>query len=196
MNNHAQSDRQQLRRDLLAQRSALSPGFRTRAAQQVSRLIGTSVWLQANTAVGLYVSIDTELDTLAVRKLAAGRNCRIYLPRISSYSAHRMRMCADLGGVLLPNRYGIAEPPATLSIAAASLNVIFVPVVGFDAQGNRLGMGAGYYDRYLAGARPLTVGLAYECARVSRLPTLPHDVPLDAIVTEAGIEYLGLGDRL
>jgi 5-formyltetrahydrofolate cyclo-ligase len=195
MNSRAQIDRQQLRRELLARRSVLSPGFRIRAAHQVARLIGTSRWLQASTTIGLYVSMDTELDTLAVRKLAAVRNCRIFLPRISSYSARRMRMCADLGGILLPNRYGIAEPPATLSVATASLKVIFLPVVGFDAQGNRLGMGAGYYDRYLAGARPLTVGLAYECSRVSHLPALPHDIPLDAIVTEAGIEYFAQGYR-
>ncbi len=195
MNSHVQADRQQLRRKLLGRRNALSHGYRVRAALQVAHFIGMSAWLRPRTAVGLYVSTDTELDTLAVRKLAAAHNCRVFLPRITSYSERRMRMCADLGGILLPNRYGIAEPPATLGVAADNLHILFLPVVGFDLRGNRLGMGAGYYDRYLAGTQPLMVGLAYECSRVSHLPALPHDVPLDAVVTEAGIEYFAQGNK-
>jgi 5-formyltetrahydrofolate cyclo-ligase len=195
MNSRADTDRKQLRRELLARRSALSHGCRARAAQQVACLIGTSIWLQSRVAIGLYVSVETELDTLALRKLAMARNCRVFLPRIVSYGARRMLMCADAGGPLKPNRYGIAEPSAALCITAADLSVLFLPVVGFDAQGNRLGMGAGYYDRFLAGTRPLLVGLAYACSRITDLPALPHDVPLDAIVTETGIEYFHQGAR-
>jgi 5-formyltetrahydrofolate cyclo-ligase len=68
-----------------------------------------------------------------------------------------------------------------------------VPLVGFDADGNRLGMGAGFYDRHFAFLRhrrawhrPLLIGLAFERQRVARLPAAAHDVPLWGVVTERG----------
>jgi 5-formyltetrahydrofolate cyclo-ligase len=68
-----------------------------------------------------------------------------------------------------------------------------MPLVGFDPRGNRIGMGKGYYDRALSFRRrqqhwktPRLVGLAFECQRVDALPARAHDVPLDALVTEAG----------
>jgi 5-formyltetrahydrofolate cyclo-ligase len=69
--------------------------------------------------------------------------------------------------------------------------VLFLPLVAFDDHGNRLGMGAGYYDRYIgrqpAGLRPLLVGLAHETQRASAdLPARSWDARLDAVVTEAG----------
>src|SRR5690606_24554150 len=75
------------------------------------------------------------------------------------------------------------------------LDVIFVPLVAFDSRGTRLGMGAGYYDRALAfrllrkhwrGPKP--IGLAYDYQRLPRIEPAPHDVPLDAVVTERGYE--------
>jgi 5-formyltetrahydrofolate cyclo-ligase len=73
------------------------------------------------------------------------------------------------------------------------LDVILMPLVAFDGQGNRLGMGAGYYDRTLAFLRhrrhwrkPRIIGLAYEFQRMPALPAEPWDVPLDGIITEAG----------
>jgi 5-formyltetrahydrofolate cyclo-ligase len=97
---------------------------------------------------------------------------------------------------LIRNRYDILEP-STRGAAAGnclhplSLSLMFIPVVGFDDAGTRLGMGSGYYDRYLGRLsqtlRPLLVGLAHETQRSKKL--LPHqqwDIPLDAVVTEAG----------
>ncbi len=68
-----------------------------------------------------------------------------------------------------------------------------MPLVGFDEAGNRLGNGAGYYDRFLAGRHgtrgaPVLVGIAFECQRCPRLAGRAHDVPLDAVVTERGIQ--------
>ena len=69
-----------------------------------------------------------------------------------------------------------------------------MPLVGFDHQGYRLGMGGGYYDATLAYMRhrrswrkPRLVGIAYECQRVEKLPHDPWDMPLDAVVTEDGV---------
>lgn len=99
---------------------------------------------------------------------------------------------------LCRNRYGIEEPQtggararAATLVNPRSLSLLFVPLVVFDDLGNRLGMGAGYYDRYLgrlaAPLRPLIVGLAHHCQRSPEpLARRSWDIPLDGVVTEAG----------
>ena len=74
------------------------------------------------------------------------------------------------------------------------LEVVFMPLVGFDGEGNRLGMGKGFYDRAMSfrlrhprSRRPLLVGLAFACQQVDSLPARPHDVPLDMLISERGI---------
>ena len=73
------------------------------------------------------------------------------------------------------------------------MEVVIVPLVGFDKAGNRLGMGGGYYDRTFTRKhtlhlqRPKLIGWAHECQKVPQLPTQPWDVPLDAVVTEKQI---------
>ena len=83
-----------------------------------------------------------------------------------------------------PNRFGIREPAEPVWCAPT---LILTPLVAFDDAGRRLGMGGGYYDRYLA-ARPgvKRVGVAHECQRVAEVPTTEGDVRLTAVVTESG----------
>ena len=89
------------------------------------------------------------------------------------------------------NRYGIAEPVDARALRARQLDLLLMPLVGFDDEGYRLGMGGGYYDATLAYMRhrrnwrkPRLVGVAYECQRVDVLPHDPWDMPLDAVLTE------------
>src|ERR671925_309016 len=72
-----------------------------------------------------------------------------------------------------------------------------VPLVGFDSDGYRLGYGGGYYDRTLSAVdpRPLTVGIGYEIGRLETIHPQPHDIPTDAIVTEAGVGRFGSDSR-
>jgi 5-formyltetrahydrofolate cyclo-ligase len=96
-----------------------------------------------------------------------------------------------------PNAYGIAEPvaSATVRISPRDLDAVLMPVVGFDRHGNRLGMGAGYYDRALRHLRdgsrrwrrPRLVGLAFACQEVERIVPSTWDIPLDVVVTERGV---------
>ena len=95
------------------------------------------------------------------------------------------------------NRYGIPEPAhpnKARNFPLRSLDLVLMPLVGFDTQGNRLGMGGGYYDRSFAflhrhshWRKPHLMGTAYEFQRLSKLDAQPWDVPLDAIVTEANL---------
>lgn len=97
------------------------------------------------------------------------------------------------GARLHRNRFHIPEPRRQARLSARALNVVLLPLTGFDASGNRLGMGGGFYDRTLAfkrrhrKARPLLVGVAHACQQVSTLPAEIWDVPLAMIVTDRGV---------
>ncbi len=87
-----------------------------------------------------------------------------------------------------PNRYGIPEPQNTERVSPAALDYLLIPLVGFDRQGNRLGMGGGYYDRALANLKPFRrtfkLGVAYSFQELIELEPKAWDIPLDGIVTE------------
>ena len=92
---------------------------------------------------------------------------------------------------LTRNRFGIEEPPLGAPwINTRALDLVLAPLVAFDDQGNRLGMGGGFYDRHFGNLpkclRPLLVGVAHEVQRADALPAAPWDVPLDGILTETG----------
>lgn len=118
--------------------------------------------------VAIYRTMGSELDTTP---LLAGLRARIYLPRMRG---GQMRFA--------PRR------------AAKKLDVILLPLLGFDASGTRLGQGGGHYDRALsftrAFRRPLFIGYAYAAQQTETLPRDPHDVRLDGVITEKGLQWL------
>jgi len=87
---------------------------------------------------------------------------------------------------MIPDRYGIPTP---VDCNPVTPDALLIPLVAFDAAGNRLGYGGGFFDRTLAAfsPRPLAIGVGFELNRVRSLPTQPHDQPMDWIVTERGI---------
>jgi 5-formyltetrahydrofolate cyclo-ligase len=182
--------RRLLRRELRARRRAIQGAERSRKARQLAARVDAMRLLRPGRRLGLYFSTDEEIDTAPLLALAARRRCLVSLPRVTSVRHDRMRFF-DFDGRLARGAYGILEPTGGTPRAARELDVIFMPLVGFDAQGHRIGMGRGFYDRHLAfrrhllySRRPLLVGLAYGVQQVPSLPDQPHDVPLDAIVTE------------
>jgi 5-formyltetrahydrofolate cyclo-ligase len=183
-----------LRRALRERRGALSEGQRLAAARAITLHIAATRWLHAARRVGLYVAVGFEVRTDALCALAHRRHCPVYLPRIADYR-RRLLVFARAGrAATIINRHGIPEPTGAQSLSARSLSVVFVPLLGFDDHGTRLGAGGGYYDRLFAYRRhrrswhrPLLVGLAFHCQRLAHIEPAPHDVPLDAVVTEEGV---------
>jgi 5-formyltetrahydrofolate cyclo-ligase len=186
--------RAKLRRELWARRAAEPRAARRAAASLIRCHLARAGWFRRGLTIGLYLSRDSEVDTSPLLALARQRGCRVYLPRITDYVRHRMLLVRDGGVRRVLNRYRIAEPRGGAQLAAAAFPVMLMPLVGFDAAGNRLGNGAGYYDRFLADrrgryGRPLLVGIAFECQRLDALAAAAHDVPLDAVITERGLHY-------
>ncbi len=86
---------------------------------------------------------------------------------------------------------GIWQIPVPADGPAVAPDLVWVPLLGFDSAGYRLGYGGGYYDRTLGRAlpRPLAIGIGYERVRLASIQPQPHDIPMDAIVTEAGVVF-------
>jgi 5-formyltetrahydrofolate cyclo-ligase len=188
--------RDALRQLLRARRRALSAAQRADAAHIITRHVSATRWLHGARPIGLYVSVGTEVSTEGLRRLAQRRRCPVYLPCISNYRRRSMLFARDRDDLSRLNRFGIPEPELAQSLPARSLSVVFLPLLGFDPEGTRLGSGAGYYDRVFAFRRrrhswhrPLLVGLAYGCQQVEHIDLGRHDVPLDAVVTELGVQY-------
>lgn len=186
--------RDQLRRLLRRQRRALPALTREQAAQRVARHTDAMLHLRQGWRIGLYASLREELDTAPLMELARRRGCRIYLPVISRAHGSRHMSFVEMSGTHRFNRLGIAEPQGASLPSVRSLDIVFVPLVGFDARGVRLGMGGGYYDRAFAFRRirtvwhaPRLVGLAYAFQQLPAIERARHDVLLDLVVTEQGV---------
>lgn len=173
-------------------REALSAAARRRAARAVCNRVNSARLLRPGMRVGVYLAVRGELDTAPVIALARRRGCQVFAPVIRSDRASTLWF-VPLTGTLRSGRFGIPEPATGhhLRISPRWLDLVFVPLVAFGASGERLGSGAGYYDRafaYLrtrrAWCKPLLVGLAYHWQRVANLPAEVWDVPLAAIVTD------------
>jgi 5-formyltetrahydrofolate cyclo-ligase len=184
-----------LRRQLRAARKAVPAAQRRRDARIVARLAAQRHWLRPGRRIGLFLSMPEEIDTGPLVRAALRRGCHIFLPRVTDYRRYRMQFVA-FNGRLRRSRYGISEPQTGRVLPARQLDLIFMPLVGFDLQGQRIGMGRGYYDRalgYLLQRQhwfsPPRVGVAFDCQQVLQLPTRAHDVPLTAVITPTGIRH-------
>ena len=96
----------------------------------------------------------------------------------------------SLESTMAENAYGIPEPCGTPEIPLFDIDLVLMPLVGWDQFGARLGMGAGYYDRALHPFAnldsPLRVGVAYQLQRVPRLPAEPWDIHLHGVISDSG----------
>ncbi len=140
----------------------------------------------------IYASAKGEADTSVIITDAISRGKRVGLPRVINKGVMEFFEITSLSQ-LKPGYMGIAEPDSPCEILKSSdADVIFVPGVGFDADLNRLGYGGGFYDRYLSrDIRGLTAGLSYEVQFGFKFPAEKSDIPLDCLITEAGIRYSG-----
>jgi 5-formyltetrahydrofolate cyclo-ligase len=175
----------ELRRRLRDQRRSVASEQADAAAKAASaRLLGLEEIGSAET-VALYLANDGELDPAPAVETLRRSGVIVCSPR---FVGEQM----EFGVVTHESRrgrFGIDEP-AGARVPIAAMDVVVAPLVGADQSGNRLGRGAGYYDRYFErpalpgrGEQPLLVGFAYDFQVVAALEPEPHDVPLDALVT-------------
>lgn len=191
---HPSAERRALRREMRRRRRALSRTERCAAAEDLASRLGGSRWFLNSRTIAVYLSNDGEIDLLPLVERAWTMGKRTYLPRL--FGPKLWFLPFHAGSTLTGNRFRIPEPvaPARLRIRPMFLDLVLFPLVAFDDGGNRLGMGAGYYDKTFAAAHhrsawpgPKRVGVAYEVQRVDSLPASAWDVPLHAIATERAV---------
>src|SRR2546421_3894894 len=173
--------RRQLRASLVARRRSVPAAEGQRASLVVARNVDRALPLRSHWRIAVYAALPDELDTAPLIALAQKRGCRLYLPRIDRRRASRAMQFVEMRGPLRPNRLGIAEPAAAATIGARWLDVVFLPLVGFDRRGVRLGTGGGDYYRAFPYRRwrhawytPRPVGLAHGLPQVERQPAPAH----------------------
>lgn len=188
----AGTSRRRLRRTLRDRRRALGARRRRANATAAARLLAKSALLRAARDVAVYLPRDGELDPLILLTMLSSRGIRAWLPVIEPIPSRPPRLAfapLDDPDHMRPNRFGIPEPVRGAPRVGWTLDIVLLPLVGFDRRGGRLGMGGGFYDatfdpRRTRPARPKLVGLAHAVQEVDALALQPHDAPLDAIVTE------------
>ena len=187
-------DKYTLRRQLKAARNAHPPSVRRHAARASLRLALRHGLLLRSRRIGFYFAQGAEFDTQPLLEQALRMQRACYLPVLPRRGRVMRFGRMESTTRLKANRYGIPEPLDAKPLRARQLDLLLMPLVGFDKHGYRLGMGGGYYDATLAFMRhrrlwrkPLLVGIAYECQRVDALPHDPWDMPLDAVLTERGL---------
>ena len=175
-----------LRKLLLKARldAALEPA----AQEALSRRMLDTLKLHEPACVGFYWPLPGEFDARAAIAiwLAFGAHRQASLPVVTNRGeALQFRAWAP-DTPMKTGHHRIPEPATEVVVMP---DLLFVPCVGFDVEGYRLGYGGGYYDRTLAAwpgaTRPVTVGIAYEACRTDALQREAHDIPLDLIITEA-----------
>jgi 5-formyltetrahydrofolate cyclo-ligase len=197
------SSRQDIRNEKRRQRQSLNRLQQDNAALALGRhLFSTSVFRNAR-RIGCYLANDGELDLSVVMARIQMMKKSCYLPVLDTLGSKRLWFAPfDSCTRLQVNNFGIPEPMVSPRdyVPASCLDLMLLPLVAFDAQGNRLGMGGGFYDRSLAylcrrksWVKPRLYGIAHECQRVDRLECEAWDVPLHGIVTDQSVYQIGCG---
>ncbi|UCJ18160.1 5-formyltetrahydrofolate cyclo-ligase [Pseudomonas sp. MM211] len=188
--------RTQLRRKLRQQRRALSPAAQRNAALALYRQLAQHPLFRRARHIALYLANDGEIDPHLLIAAAHARGKQVYLPVLKSWPRTSMVFQRiDAHEKLAGNRFGILEPQRNNQRQRKTwaLDLILLPLVGFDQHGGRLGMGGGFYDRSLAYRtrrknwhKPTLLGLAHACQQVDSLSMASWDIPLNATVTDDG----------
>ena len=175
-----------LRQALRQKRRAISAIERQTLARQLQQQVQKSLKISRGQTVALFLPNDGEIDPIYINNILKKQGISVYLPKLFGKSL----VFAKIGKHFSRNRFGIPEPLNTPIKHAHQLSLIFTPLVGFDQNRNRIGMGGGFYDRTLSFKHrqhsfqhPKLYGLAFDCQEVATLERQNWDVPLDGVIT-------------
>lgn len=181
----------EIRRTIRAKRRELSDDAQQFAALNIFEFINPLPVFQESLHIGVYLANDGEISPhhLVQQAWQQGKSC--YLPIIDSKGQNTMRFVHYTPDTeFFMNRYDIPEPVHKLEDLqdASILDLVLTPLVGFDEQGNRMGMGKGFYDRTFEFVRetqkPYLMGLAHSCQHVDFLEPAVWDIPMNGVATE------------
>lgn len=186
--NTISQQRQQIRQQIRKARQNLSAVSQQQAAQSISQQALALIEQRQAQRIALYLSFDSEISTQPLIEQLWQRNKTVFLPVLHPFSrGNLLFLVYHPHTTLIKNAFGILEPQLDVRnvLPCNELDIIFTPLVAFDRQGNRLGMGGGFYDRTLQNWQQkhfIPVGLAHRCQQVDQLPIESWDIPLAQIL--------------
>jgi 5-formyltetrahydrofolate cyclo-ligase len=193
-NNSSLSTKDQLRKILRTQRAAIDAKTRQAAALAGMKILAETTVFKNAQHIACYLAQGSEFDLQPIIELIWEAQKKCYLPVLGPEQEKSLHFVAyHVDDCLQTNCYAIQEPlflPAK-EIHAGQLELVLVPLIGFDLAGHRLGSGSGYYDRAFTfllqeprPARPYFVGVGYQAQALASIPYDAWDVPLDGLLTE------------
>ncbi len=197
------NQKQHIRRKLRQIRKQIPASVAQDAARTLCLHVTQHQQYQEAAQIACFCSNDFELDTSPLIEQILQHKTICYLPKLKPVAPNRLWfMPYKENTSLKPNQFNIPEVdlPVNYAIRLSKLDIILMPLVAFDNQGNRLGMGGGYYDATLAhlkhsASRPLLYGIAYEEQKINELPVENWDFPLDGIFTQNGFTQFALNSN-
>ena len=188
MKSTQQTLRNQLRQQIRKTRANLTALQQQQAEDSITQQALAFIEERNAQHIALYVSFDGEISTDKLIKTLWAQDKHVYLPVLHPFNPNHLLFLRYLPDTpMLKNKFGIWEPKLNVQnvLPLDELDILFTPLVAFDKEGNRLGMGGGFYDRTLQNWRNssfIPVGLAHQCQQVEQLPTEAWDVPLHRIL--------------
>jgi 5-formyltetrahydrofolate cyclo-ligase len=183
-------DKKALRREMVARRDAISAAQRARIAERLVAKLAALPEYQSARSVLATMAIGSEWDTRLFIDRARADGKGIVLPRVTPAPRHlEIHAVGDMARDLVPGVWDIPEPDPDRCprVEFADVDFALVPALAADRAGYRLGYGAGYFDRLLAGrgARPYCVAALPAAFIVADIPHESHDIPVDRVVSDA-----------
>lgn len=184
-----------IRAERLAARDRLTPEARALASEAMLAHAGDTLDHVKGAVVAGFWPIRSEADIRPLMERLRTRGARLCLPVVLDRETIVFREFLQ-GAALVKTGFGTLGPDAQAAVLEP--DILLVPLSAFDASGQRIGYGAGHYDRAIArlmalGRRPRLIGIAFACQEVASVPLEPHDIPLDAILTEHGLRIMEAG---
>ena len=179
--------KKQVRKELIAKRASMS----LEEVKNLSDMINSYIleWdkYKESKAIMTYYSFRNEVLTDDVINKSFELNKTVVLPKSIKEGSQILPCIIKSLSELKEENYGIMEPPTDNLLDRDKLDIVFVPGLGFDKNGFRIGYGAGYYDRFLNGYKGVKVGICFELQVVEHAFNDEHDIAMDYIITEKGI---------
>lgn len=176
----------ELRKTIRQQRRQLSTELQSKASEKMCEHVLASPEFQSSQTIAAYLAVHGEIDPQQLLHAAWEMDKQCYVPVLINDLLHFARYQAD--SECHENAYGILEPTADELIAPDELDLILCPLVAFDQQGHRVGMGKGHYDKALAKLGdyppPYLIGVAYAFQEVDAITHDEWDVNLTGVCTE------------
>ncbi len=188
MKSTQQTLRHQLRQQIRKTRANLTALQQQQAEDSITQQALAFIEERNAQHIALYISFDGEISTEKLIKTLWAQGKQVYLPVLHPFNPNHLLFLRYLPDTpMLKNKFSIWEPKLNVQnvLPLDELDILFTPLVAFDKQGNRLGMGGGFYDRTLQNWQNssfIPVGLAHQCQQVEQLPTEVWDVPLHQIL--------------